>query len=306
MFQRILVPLDGSPLAEQALPLAVRLAHTTGGSLLLVRSVDRSGRSGDGTAASQYLTGVSDRLRADGLAVETDTPSGDPVSAIAAAALERNADLVVMATHTRTEVARWLHGSVADALLRQGPAPVLIVRGGDGGGTATHDLGPQPAVVVPLDGSARAERALDLAGGLANLTGGHLLLVRAVHPTEPGFEAGWTPTPPLDPGPMIDVEFAEATAYLEQLAQPLRSAGHTVDVRVEVGAPVDVVLAIEISLGSGLVVLSTHGRTGLAHAVVGSVAEGLVHHGTWPALVIPPSWRAPAGEPSDREATRST
>ena len=55
-----------------------------------------------------------------------------------------------------------------------------------------------------------------------------------------------------------------------------------------------------------LVVLSTHGRTGLAHAVVGSVAEGLVHHGTWPALVIPPSWRAPAGEPSGREATRST
>jgi nucleotide-binding universal stress UspA family protein len=64
MFQRILVPLDGSPLAEQALRLAVRLAQATGGSILLVRTVDRSGESGDGAAASRYLSSVSDRAPA--------------------------------------------------------------------------------------------------------------------------------------------------------------------------------------------------------------------------------------------------
>lgn len=143
--QRVLVPLDGSRLAEAALEPARRLARTTGASMILLRITEPAWDVGSPylpriqeqqaqhmdeqrREAGRYLEGVADTLRADGIEVfDIETREGPPSSTILSVARER-ADLVVMATHGRGGLRRWLLGSVSDKVIRGGTLPVLLVR----------------------------------------------------------------------------------------------------------------------------------------------------------------------------------
>lgn len=142
---RIVVPLDGSPLAEHALPLAISLATDLGRPVQLVRVVapdqiveemQPAGSAADDAyvwsrehvlaAATSYLDGVAEQLRARGLTVQTDVLAGTPIFVLLDAL--RPDDLVVMTTQGRGGLERWLLGSVAEHLIRTSPAPVVIVR----------------------------------------------------------------------------------------------------------------------------------------------------------------------------------
>jgi nucleotide-binding universal stress UspA family protein len=142
---RILVPLDGSVLAEQALPLAADLAGRGDASLILCRSITRP-RDGGGVAASRgsssgaastshsrvpaevYLASVSQHLTRLGLAVTSVVGAGPAADTILACADEQQAELIVMTTHGRGGLGRWVFGSVADRVLRGAPIPILLVR----------------------------------------------------------------------------------------------------------------------------------------------------------------------------------
>lgn len=145
VYERIMVPLDGSEFAERALPPAEELARLTGAPLHLIRIVDVASQarySAYGLAieaaalaqvldeevevARDYLDRLEQQVAARGLSVVVEVRSGVPVQEIVAAA--RPNDLVVMATHGRGGVARWFLGSVAEAVVRRAPAPVLLVR----------------------------------------------------------------------------------------------------------------------------------------------------------------------------------
>jgi nucleotide-binding universal stress UspA family protein len=144
MYQRIVVPVDGSELAELAIPHAVELAAVTGADLHLVRVVDIvSGQpfgayvaleatgyaealNAEATESMDYLGMLQNRLTARGLRVTTETRRGPAVHELTQCA--RAGDLIVMATHGRGGVRRWLIGSVAEEVIRHSPVPVLLVR----------------------------------------------------------------------------------------------------------------------------------------------------------------------------------
>jgi len=141
MYKKILVPLDGSELAECVLPHVKDIAAGCGGGqVVLLRvveplpaetppavdfeAVQRSGQK----AAEEYLAKIKAQLSKEGLNVEGKVITGRAADAIADFAQREKVDLVVIATHGRTGISRWVFGSVADRLIRSSPAPVLVIR----------------------------------------------------------------------------------------------------------------------------------------------------------------------------------
>jgi nucleotide-binding universal stress UspA family protein len=153
---KILVPLDGSALAETAIPTAVQFAKDQGGTVYLMRAAEAPWLTGDDAVdaqvavvrqAEEYLAGIGDRLRGDGCKVDTSVWYGAPAVSIVEAAKVQRVDLIVMTSHGRTGLGRLILGSVAESVLRGTTTPILLLR----------SVG---AAVLPPDGKARRmERA---------------------------------------------------------------------------------------------------------------------------------------------------
>ena len=154
--RKILVPLDGSALAETALPSAVQFAKEQNATLLLLRAVEVPWIRGEDIVdaqihvvreAEQYLDILADRLRADGFdRLETSVWYGAPATSIVEAAETQHSDLIVMTSHGRTGIGRLILGSVAESVLRGTTTPILLLR-------ATG------AAVLPPDGTAQRVQA---------------------------------------------------------------------------------------------------------------------------------------------------
>jgi nucleotide-binding universal stress UspA family protein len=165
VYQRIVVPLDGSPLAEEALATATRMAEVTGASLHLVRVVDftrlenlgpyawaleyagtQQVMDDEAAAADEYLAAVRQRLGERGLNPTYEVRRGRVVRELTEVA--RPDDLVVMASHGRTGLARWFLGSVAEEMLRHSRVPVLLVRVAAAAGATDKPGDGKPAVAA--------------------------------------------------------------------------------------------------------------------------------------------------------------
>ena len=138
-------------------------------------------------------------------------------------------------------------------------------------------------ILVPLDGSSRAEYALPVAARIARATGGSLLLVQVISPLL-DYSGGFSPVPQVNEQ-VVEAEMGTATAYLQGLAASLDLSGISIRTEVLSGLPVQHLLAFTEAPGIDLVVLCSHGRTGFARWVLGSVAHALVHQCTRPILV---------------------
>lgn len=143
MYERLLLALDGSPPSEKAIPHAMALAQAFKAELHVIRVVPLtvsashadgapaaalSALSAEADEASAYLNSVAAQLSAEGLLVQTAVRSGDVADELLHQAAQIDADLIVMSTHGRSGVGRWVYGSVADRILRQAEIPVLLVR----------------------------------------------------------------------------------------------------------------------------------------------------------------------------------
>jgi nucleotide-binding universal stress UspA family protein len=234
--------------------------------------------------AEGYLADLQFKLMAQGLHVATAIPYAPADEGILMEIELRQADLVVMSTHGRSGLSRLVYGSVAEAILARSPVPVLLVRVGKGETTQTT-LPSQPHILVPLDGSTFGEAALPHATELARVLDGTLILLRVVI----------QPTPRVDPFmPMpypaeetMRLAEADARAYLGDVATNLQAEGLRVKTVFHVGHAATVILHEEQGTAD-LVVMATHGRTGLAQAVFGSVAKSVLHHGDLPLLLVRP------------------
>jgi nucleotide-binding universal stress UspA family protein len=305
MQAEILVPLDGSLVAETVLPPALALARALAGSLTLLRVtpptlgaeplaeaiqtpvITYRPRAEDRDQADAYLAGVAQRFEVTGVPLRIVVLRGDPATAIVQYAQEApDVRLIAMATHGRSGMSRWVFGSVAEKVLRATPTPLLLVRPDDDG------LAPPPAhalpyrtIVVPLDGSAVAEQALDQAYEVATATGASLLLV-AVAP-EPGeFLAAEVGDIPVW---MLEDRMAETErlhAYLQRQAARLLNAGLTVEIQVVAGSPATAILNSAAETGADLIVMATHGRSGLPRLWMGSVALQVVQSARTPVLLV--------------------
>jgi len=305
MFKNILVPLDGSFVGETALPYACALAVRTAASLTLVRAAHVPAGVGDRGSeyqrviaeAETYLSAQAQALASQGFAVQTAVPfGGSPAAWITEEVGMRKADLIVMATHDRSGPNRWLHGSVAEAVVGQAGVPVVLVRATEGARPIERLGVARPELVVPLDGSGLAEAALPLARGLAKALGGHIVLVGVI-PT-PGqlvAEQGGAI------GTYVGSDHArlegEANEYLEAIVRSLNASGFSAEATVRQGKPAAEIGEVVREHGAAAVVMATHGRTGLVRVLLGSVAGAVLHLGTSPVILVRPPELRRAEEP---------
>ncbi|MCC7370685.1 MAG: universal stress protein [Chloroflexi bacterium] len=322
---RLFVPLDGSPAGELALPWATALARRRNAELVLAQTFPWPPMVADGLAGSYvpadvydemisaeresamaYLQDVRASLAAEGrpidIEIEIAVREGSPYGGLLDLADELNADTFVMATHGRGGLPRLVLGSVANWIVQHATIPVLLVRA-DGGAPK-----PEPSfarLLVPLDGSALAERAFEAAAELAE-PGTTVVLLQVVETAAsamPEGEAGTGAGPdgaapagathadaPPDgaatqtPAPAMPATLA--IGYLRHLGERLTARGVQVTTEVRHGRPAQVILAAARAHGSTAIVMATHGRSGPARWLLGSVADEVVRHADRPVLLV--------------------
>jgi nucleotide-binding universal stress UspA family protein len=271
MVNTILVPLDGSDLAKHALPFATFLARSTHARLVLLHAYRPKTLDPEADPELDLIQEHADLatgLRERGVHASTWLSYDEPGPAIVTTAADLQADLIVMSTHGRGGIGQMLYGSVAEYVARHSSVPVILVTSR----SRPRWVDEQPLrVVVPLDGSAYAERALGPAAVLASTLHAGLVLLRVAEDAAPGTE---------------QQQRDEAWHYLEQTAAPLRSDGLDVEVQVESGPPPDAIARVAEELASSLVVMATHGRGALSRLLVESVGVETLRKLTAPVYLV--------------------
>lgn len=294
MFNRILVPVDFSDEARAAFGHGALFAAAFDGTLELVHVVEQVGQTHHAFwAAEPALAGelqLQTRALAEaqmarllptlplrpGTRVETTVLSGSLPGSLCDHAAATGAGLMVVATHGRTGLSRWLLGSVSERLLRASPCPVLIARGG-----SALEIPPLRRLLVAVDLSEHSRAALHVAGGIAGQFGAVLDVLYV-----------WA-APFYDADEHFDADLFErirqsARADLDEF---VRSAALPVELKLEVhiasGAPGERIAERITASSPDLLVLGTHGHGGFKRLVLGSVAEAIVRYATCAALVVP-------------------
>ncbi len=295
MIRTILVPLDGSPFAEQALPWALNVARRAGASLDLVRVHVTYGEttpfSGwppydaklDARAMEQeqlYLAGTAKWLAAVAPVPTTvAVVRGLNTEGILEHLQSQPADLVAMTTHGRGPFSRFFLGSVADYVLRRAEVPVLLVRPTE----RPRGIVPEPIadnILVPLDGSPVAEQILTPAADMASLLDARCTLVQVM---ESGTDPWDRPTGDAN----LTGREAQIQAYLEKTADSLRAGGISVATRV-VRAEQPAQAILEQVGNNDVIAIATHGRGGVRRLLLGSIADKVIRGAAGPVLVYRP------------------
>jgi nucleotide-binding universal stress UspA family protein len=292
MFTRLLVPLDGSPVAEKALPHARALGRILQIPITLITVIETGAdfskkRSaaldtliqGAVAKSEEYLEKISQTFSAS--AVQYSVENGKAEEAIIANAAGDAGTLITMATHGRSGLGRWLLGSITEKVVRGANNPVLAVRGNEefsSAGEAALD-----SIIVSLDGSAVAESVLPYVVELAKAFHARVTLVRSYslkqimfsfedyHPDldEIKRELGW-----------------EATSYLEEKAAELKSRG-LADVFCAATEGDAAETIIEASKApNALIAMSPHSGSVIKHWVLGSVTEKVLRYANSSVLTI--------------------
>jgi len=287
--RRVLVLLDGTERAASILPEAKLLAGE-GGDLILISDSIGMARDravfdhSEGDPVSDALASLetqAEHIRLEGIAVETHAFAvNDPAHAIDVAARVYHADIVVCTTHGRGPVGRALHGGVVWRALAHSPVPLLI-RNVEASSGYPSIFEPEPRILVPLDGSTLAERALPLAKELMQEWNASTWLVHVVS-TYP--VTGFSRTA-IDPNAVTSDHARDAAQrYLDEVAVGLDATTHQ---HVLFGAVTEHLVAAVRAWGITHVVMTSHGRTGLARVVLGSVADDLIQRLPCPIIIVP-------------------
>jgi nucleotide-binding universal stress UspA family protein len=315
MFKIILVPLDGSTRAEQALPVAARIARNSGGSIVLLRvvtapidfawsvmespTVMQEAIDEDIAKAKEYLTTITALAVLDGISIKTEVLPGNPALTIFPVARSAHADLIVMCSHGETGFKRWMLGSVSQKVAHHSPIPVLILREGAGGPTNLHPEGARSVrVMVTVDGSPFAEAALApaayLSASLSAPAQGELHIAQVLR--IPDFTRGSSPE--------VDQIIADAQEYLKRVEQQFNEgelASLNLSVTSSVSIETDIAgaligLAEDGAEGENgeqvercdVIAMATHGRGSPQRWVLGSVTERVLGATRLPLLIVRP------------------
>ncbi len=281
MFKTILVPLDGSELAERVVKPAVRLAEAMEARLILLTVVSPLPRKEASDLVQQavqtnqyeaglYLRAVRSRLLPTAVPVDTAVLVGAPAPTIITYAGEHAIDLIVMSTHGRSGLTRWSFGRVADKVLRRAPCPTVILR-------SRQAIVPENIrrILVPLDGSALAEQVLLPTQVVAQAARAEIVLLQVVD-TASSF---W-----LTQEEKVDLE--PARTYLEGVRARLAAAGVAACLEVTIGPVAEAIVDYADAHAIDLIVLSSLGSSGVQFWVFGNVAERVMRAANCATLVI--------------------
>ena len=296
---QILVPLDGSPLAEQALSCAMALSRGLASELVLFGAVsipidtqeilDKAGVKADAlleqlkAEANEHLSEVVKQLREAGLTARYVVQCGPAAEAIVGYAEQMDVRQIVMATHGYTGPNRWTHGSVAERVLQSASVPVLIVRVKDAEWSGLKQPLCFQRILVPLDGSVRAERVLPVVTPIAHALGSELILFQVPIVYVSGWMTGeWF----LPVQGVLATAEQDAQVYLDYVAARLRQEGIKTSIATEIGAVAASIIGHAEDNRVDLIAMCTHGRTGLRRWTLGSVADRVLRAGKVPILLV--------------------
>ncbi len=297
MFKRILVPLDGSTRAEQAIPVAARIARALGDSVKLLRVVTTANETmnADLTEATSYLEKIAKSYELVGIATEVTTLVGAAAPMILSSAQSFHASIIVMCSHGHTGFKRWVLGSVADKVTHHSPIPVLVLR--EGGPVPATAVQQPVRALVPVDGSPLSEAVLEpaayLAAALAQATSqqGALHLLRVVD--LPATGGKFKSDAHIDTGVKEQVKH-EDEMYLATLTNRLGQGDLTnLDLSVSSSIEVDPDVAEAIVKKAeqekfDFIAMATHGRGGVQDWAMGSVSKRVLHATMVPLLIMRP------------------
>ncbi|MBI3978775.1 MAG: universal stress protein [Chloroflexi bacterium] len=298
MKRKVLVPLDGSAVAEQMLPWIRALAQRLDLTVCLVQVLDpavshvdadepqddAARRQSARTNGLRYLNTIADDLRSAGIRTQPTLDHGPAVEGILVAAVREQAELIAMSTHGRSGLSRWLYGSVAEGVLRGSRTPVLLYRARTNGAPQVEPTRHGLHVLVPLDGTALSEQVLPVVVQMLGGSGLEAVLLGVVEPPEAAVAEGGVVVAYLDQ--RVESLRAQALAYLEHRAGELRRQGIQAQARVELGRPAEWIAVEAQRLEAAFIAMATHARGGLDRVTHGSVADEVLRSSAVPVLLV--------------------
>jgi len=293
----VVIGLDHSDLSARALPFAQQVAQQWQGRLVLVHAFVDQDEHAPAPLDLQLRKVVRD-LQAMGITADAVTRGGSPVEAILDVAREREADLIVMASHQRHGLDRWLHGSITEEVLARTATPLLVIPA-RGAPVRT----PTMRVLVPVDGSPVGEAALDFLRGRSTNRPIELLLVQVVSssPVVVGVDPVFT-VQALTPSE-FDADVRLAREYLARLAGTLDKS--SLVVRHQVIEATDTVARVLLDVAHrervDLIALGTHAKAGVSRLLLGSVSEEILERSSLPVLLV----RTDSGRSADARPSAS-
>lgn len=294
MFKKILVPLDGSELAEVALPYAEELAGRLRADVVLAHVYESEDEEYH-RMHELYINKVAENVRrgvnkygknGDDRHIEVETAFlvGHPAEQIVDYSDENDVDLIVIATHGRSGIRRWFLGSIAAKVVRAAKQPVALIRA-----EGAVQKGKKPLidnVLLPLDGSKESETAIPYIEELAAKLKAKVTLVHVTARTYFVYSIpGETIQMPFTPEDM-DRFKEKAQHYLETVASAFDKKGVEARAEVAVGSAPDEIIRMAEEMSNGIVAMATHGRSGISRWAFGSTADKVLHAGNTPVLLV--------------------
>jgi len=297
VFKHILVPLDGSKLAEAAVPVAASLAHTLAAPVTLLHIMEQDAPQEihqdhhitQADEASAYLEQVVKRHFPPEVRVNSHVHTAavkDVSSSIVEHAMrEFQPDLIVMCTHGQSGVRELLYGSIAQQVVAQGLTPLLLIRPEVGVSTSFK----LNKILVPLDSGPVHDASLPVTQGLASAykSNIHLLTVIPTFSTVAGETAAASSLLPATTSALLEIKAENAAEDLQEHLDELKQAGFRVTAEVARGDPATEIVSISERLNADLIVLTTHRKAGTAAFWARSVAPNVARRTRVPILLIP-------------------
>jgi nucleotide-binding universal stress UspA family protein len=291
--QRLLVPLDGSPLAERALPPTIALARAFSRAkpceIHLLRIVPPIMMALEPTLYSEtihlaeaesanYLADLQEQWQHEEIVIKTAVATGSPAETIINYAQENSIQLIIISSHGRSGLSRWVYGSVTEKVLRNACCATLVIRQ-----ELPADTAPFKKIMICLDGSETAEKVLPPALMLAENSGAEVVLYRAVLPAALFMEMDTA-------GQLLENVYAlerdEAEAYLRSTLESLQPTPLRITTQTATGSAAEAIIDFAASENVDLIAMSSHGRSGLSRWVHGSVAEKVLRGASCATLIL--------------------
>jgi nucleotide-binding universal stress UspA family protein len=288
---QVLFPTDLSDFSKAALPMACALTRVWNARLQVLhvmppilyeeqleeRNHPEAFYAGAEEALAQFIAGESD------LEIERRVTTGQAADSIVEVAGELPADLIVMATHGKSGLARLFLGSVTEKVLREAPCPVLCIKSPQKpGGAVPQSLPTIKTILCPIDFSSTSEQILKFACLIARQQKARLVMLHVACLPDMAYMGYGSPGAPLEMNEFVeDMRKALDRTKVPHLEVP-------VERRLEDGNPPDVIVDVAQEIGADLIIMGTHGYKGITHAVMGSVAEHVVRKAACPVLTLRP------------------
>jgi nucleotide-binding universal stress UspA family protein len=297
MFKHLVVPLDGSRLAEAAVPAAAFLAGKLGASVTLLHIIERDAPQEvhgerhltEPQEARAYLDEIAQRDFPAAIHVERHVHTAemaDVARGIVEHVHELAPDMIVMCTHGRGGLGDWFSGTIAQQVVARAKTPVLLIRPAEGGADQPFECA---RLLVPLDGNPEHEEGLPVAAALARACGAPLFLLLVV-PTLGTLSNHEAATGLMLPGAtraVLELAEQDAAVYLARHAAALKAQGLEVEAEVRRGNPMPVILDAAQEANAAMIVLGTHGKAGWDAFWSGSVSPRLSSRWRQPLLLVP-------------------